>query len=525
MDLSWILEPATFVGFVTLVILEIVLGIDNLVFVAILANKAHPRHRDQARILGLSLAVVIRIVMLYFMSYIQTLTEPKPWLMDRSTKDLVMLLGGLFLLFKATTELHERLEGNVAFAAAEYNGSKAWEPVWVIVVQILVIDAVFSLDTVITAVHVVEHITIAMVAVVVAMAVMIWASKPLTSFVDKHPTIVILCLGFLLLIGFSLVAEGFGLNIPKAYLYVAIGFSILIEVFNQVALRNRRKHAMADSSWRKRTADAVLSMMGMRENVIADATRHGHPFDDNTFYAQNEKNMIRSVLTIGERSVPAIMTPRQEIERLDVTESQEDQIKQIQSTPFSRLIAVGKAGIDDPLGYVAKKDLLDQLLKDGKLDPKAALREPLIIPETATVLNALEQFRASSADCALVVDEFGTIDGLLTTKDILESIAGDFPEEYEKLDDPSLKVNPDGSIEAEGTVEFDAIAALLRLPPIKEAGEFHTLSGFLMEMMEVIPNEGDVYEFNGSKFEVVKRVGQRIAKVKLPPPPQEFDAQ
>lgn len=171
------------------------------------------------------------------MAHIMTLTRPLFELggLEISGKDMIMFAGGIFLLYKATTELHERLEGHNQFAVAE--GQKKHSSFWGVVAQILILDAVFSIDSVITAVAMVDHIVVAMGAVVVAMTVMISASKLLTAFVDKHPTVVMLCLGFLLMIGFSLIAEAFHFHIPKGYLYAAIGFSILIELFNQVSQR------------------------------------------------------------------------------------------------------------------------------------------------------------------------------------------------------------------------------------------------------------------------------------------------
>ncbi|MGN6876354.1 TerC family protein, partial [Neisseria sp. P0021.S007] len=171
--------------------------------------------------------------------------------------------------YKATTELHERLEGHNQFAVAD--SQKKHARFWSVVAQILILDAVFSIDSVITAVAMVDHIVVAMGAVAVAMTVMISASKPLTEFVDRHPTVVMLCLGFLLMIGFSLIAEAFHFHIPKGYLYAAIGFSILIEAFNQISQRNSRKNDYISSSWRKRTAENVLGMMGIRESVLAKA--------------------------------------------------------------------------------------------------------------------------------------------------------------------------------------------------------------------------------------------------------------
>ena len=238
--MEWLLDPAAWVGLLTLVVLEIVLGIDNLIFIAILADKLPPSQRDRARILGLSLALVMRLGLLSVMSYLVTLTTPLfavgPF--SPSGRDLILMVGGFFLLFKGTMELHERLEGGHHGGSS---GPRVYASFWVIVTQIVVLDAVFSLDSVITAVGMVDHLAIMMIAVVIAIGIMLLASKPLTRFVNAHPTVVVLCLGFLLMIGFSLLAEAFGFKVPKGYLYAAIGFSVAIEALNQVARRNLLK--------------------------------------------------------------------------------------------------------------------------------------------------------------------------------------------------------------------------------------------------------------------------------------------
>ncbi|MBP5789149.1 MAG: TerC family protein, partial [Neisseriaceae bacterium] len=187
MDFSWLFEASTWIGFLTLMVLEVVLGIDNLVFVAILANKVKPEHRDRTRMLGLGLAIVVRLFMLAGVSFIMSLTADlfRVGNFAVSGRDIVMLAGGLFLLYKATTELHERLESKAHYAQNIYS-TAAYATAGTVILQILVLDAVFSLDAVLTAVHMVEHIIVAMAAVVVAMGVMIWASKPLTAFVEQH---------------------------------------------------------------------------------------------------------------------------------------------------------------------------------------------------------------------------------------------------------------------------------------------------------------------------------------------------
>ncbi|MGB7483688.1 MAG: TerC family protein, partial [Castellaniella sp.] len=236
--MEWLADPSAWVGLFTLIVLEIVLGIDNLVFIAILVDKLPPKQRDRARILGLSLALIMRLFLLTVMSWLIKLTEPLVSLgaLSFSGRDLILIVGGFFLLFKGTFELHDRIEGRTQHAS----GSRLHAGFAVIVTQIVILDAVFSVDSVITAVGMVDHLEIMMAAVVIAMGVMLVASKPLTAFVNAHQTVVILCLGFLLTIGFTLVADGFGFHVPKGYLYAAIVFSVLIETLNQWARRNVR---------------------------------------------------------------------------------------------------------------------------------------------------------------------------------------------------------------------------------------------------------------------------------------------
>lgn len=308
--MEWIADPTAWLGLATLIVLEIVLGIDNLVFIAILADKLPPHLRDRARVLGLSLALLMRLGLLASISWMVTLTEPLFEVFGKSFsgRDLIMLFGGVFLLFKATMELHERLEGHVA----QHAGNKTYALFWPIVAQIVVLDAVFSLDAVITAVGMVEHLEVMMIAVIVSIGLMIVASKPLTRFVNRHPTVIMLCLGFLMMIGFSLTAEGLGFHIPKGYLYAAIGFSILIEVFNQVARKRRKKSLQGHRPLRARTAHAVLRLLGGQRleadevgEEVADLFEEG---DDQVVFDRRERVMISGVLQLAEKPIRSLMT-------------------------------------------------------------------------------------------------------------------------------------------------------------------------------------------------------------------------
>src|SRR5690606_5015055 len=281
--MEWMADPSAWAGLLTLVVLEIVLWIDNLIFIAILVDKLPPHQRDRARVIGLSLALLMRLGLLSIMSWLITLTDT--WFsvgpFDFSQRDIILVVGGLFLLLKGTVELHERVEGKTQHAS----GSRLHAGFGVIVLQIVVLDAVFSLDAVITAVGMVEHLSIMMIAVTIAILLMLIASKPLTRFVNAHPTVVILCLGFLLTIGFTLVVEGFGVHVPKGYLYAAIAFSVMIESLNQLARRNRRRVA-ASRPLRERTAEGVLRMLGMRVQdgdepaPVINSALPAHVFED-----------------------------------------------------------------------------------------------------------------------------------------------------------------------------------------------------------------------------------------------------
>jgi predicted tellurium resistance membrane protein TerC len=235
--MEWLTSPESWIALLTLTVLEIVLGIDNVIFISILAGKLPPDRQGKARKLGLFLAMFIRIGLLASLAWIVTLTRPlfKVFGQGVSGRDLILLVGGLFLIAKATHEIHERLEGEEGEASARAAASFAG-----VIVQILLLDIVFSLDSVITAVGMANHLPIMIAAVVIAVGVMMVSSGAIGAFVERHPTIKMLALSFLLLIGMSLIGEGFGQHIPKGYIYFAMGFSVFVEMLN---LRMRKKTA------------------------------------------------------------------------------------------------------------------------------------------------------------------------------------------------------------------------------------------------------------------------------------------
>ena len=227
--MEWVTSPEIWVALLTLTVLEIVLGIDNVVFISILAGKLPPEQQKRARTLGLGLAMLMRILLLLTIAWIIRLTEPLFTIFGQgfSGRDLILLGGGLFLLAKSTFEIHERLEGHQGNVSARVAPSFAS-----VIVQIVLLDIVFSLDSVITAVGTAEHVEVMIAAVIIAVLVMLVSAGPISSFVERHPTVKILALSFLLLIGMSLVAESLGQHFPKGYIYFAMAFSVLVEALN-----------------------------------------------------------------------------------------------------------------------------------------------------------------------------------------------------------------------------------------------------------------------------------------------------
>jgi predicted tellurium resistance membrane protein TerC len=235
-------SPEAFVALVTLTVLEIVLGIDNVIFISILVERLPRDRRDRARYIGLGLAMGMRILLLLSLSWIIGLTQPAITVLDRAFawRDLILIGGGLFLLWKATTEIHHSLEGG-GEAASTPAGGGGTASFGGTLVQIVLLDIVFSLDSVLTAVGLVDELPIMIAGVVIAVGVMLFASGPLSRFVHDHPTVKMLALSFLLVIGITLVADGFGLHIDKAYIYAAMGFSVFVEALNLGAARRRRR--------------------------------------------------------------------------------------------------------------------------------------------------------------------------------------------------------------------------------------------------------------------------------------------
>ncbi len=509
--MEWLLDPTAWLGLLTLIVLEIVLGIDNLIFVAVLANKLPKHQRDKARVVGLTLALLLRLLLLCGISWLVTLTEPLFQVLgqDLSGRDLILIFGGLFLLFKATIELHERVEGKIN----TQRNMRVHAAFSAVIAQIVILDAVFSLDAVITAVGIVNHLSIMMLAVIIAMGMMIIASKALTDFVNKHPTVVMLCLGFLLMIGFSLVAEGAGVHIPKGYLYGAIAFSVLIEFFNQLARSNRTRNLIGERPLRDRTAEAVLKLLGGRsdaDEVGEDIVAMANPQGEELVFENSERQMIRSVLQLTDRPVQSLMTPRPDIVWVDVNATPEELLNILKTTPQTRLL-VAREELDNLHGVIQSRDLLTAALSNQPLNLAALAVEPLAVPEGTSALNVLEMLRQQSVPLAIVIDEYGSIKGIVTPTDLLAAIAGEVADAGET---PLVIEQEDGWL-LDGSLSLEQVEELLKIAIEREEADYFTLAGLMLEQLQHIPVVGESIHIDGYDFEVTEMEGRRIQQVRV----------
>ena len=446
----------------------------------------------------------MRLGLLFAISWLVTLTKPLITLFDWtfSGRDLILLFGGLFLVYKAVTELHEKMEGKPEIKVTTnvvYAGFTA------VVAQIVVLDAVFSLDSVITAIGMVDNIYVMMVAMIVAMAVMLLASKPLTNFVNRHPPLVILCLSFLLLIGISLMAEGFGFHIPKGYIYSGIGVAIVIEAFNQFTQRNMVKQE-SKIPLRHRTADSILKLMGGKVQASDSVNQQ----QAQEAFADEERYMIGGVLTLAERSVASIMTPRSQISWVNLNDTPEQIREQVLSVPHS-LFPVCRGNVDKVISIVRAKELLDVLDDEAELKDLIKKHRPIYIFEKMKVIDAINTLRTSKGSLVMVTDEFGNVQGLISPLDVFEAIAGEFPDADEQLD--LVKID-DKTWKASGMLDIYQLELVLgMLDLVEDDAGYISVSGLILDKMQGKVEVGTELDYQGIRFKVTEMEANRIKTV------------
>lgn len=319
-----------------------------------------------------------------------------------------------------------------------------------------------------------------------------------------------------MMIGFSLTAEGLGFHIPKGYLYAAIGFSILIEVFNQVARKRRKKSLQGHRPLRARTAHAVLRLLGGQRleadevgEEVADLFEEG---DDQVVFDRRERVMISGVLQLAEKPIRSLMTVRAEVDCIDLDSGREAIRAALLESSYSRLPLVRDGRVEEPLGYVHKKELLKELLAGAQPDLESLARQPLNLLQDCSILNALEQMREASTHVAFVVNEFGEFIGLLTLTDILESIAGELPDASE-IDGPDVVEENDGYL-VSGAMNLSQVRRRVGFDA-RATEDYQTLAGLVMSLLDRLPVIGDRLQWQDWELRVVEVEERRVTRVLL----------
>ena len=517
-DFAWIADPTAWGGLLALIIIEVVLGIDNIVFISILSSKLPPNQRRRAFVMGLSGALLARLVLLSTMAWIVGLITPLFTLFGKefSARDIIFLVGGIFLLLKGTMELHERLEGSQDLEEKEETNAIFWQ----VITQIVVLDAIFSIDSVITSVGMVRELPLMMLAVIIAVGIMLLASAPLARFVDRHPTVIILCLGFLLMIGLSLILDGLGFHVPKSYLYAAIGFSVLVEAFNQLALRNRRNR-ITTRGLRESAARAVLELLGGTSSTSGEtemevaALSYGDKRDE--VFGPEERAIVARVIRFGGRTVRYIMTPRHRVQWLDQSQSQEEILKTAGQAKHS-FLPVLCGDTDEVLGVVDLRELLWQKEQSGTFSLDSCIHKNVpILFEHLPLPDVLDAFRLHPAPMGIVLDEYGTAVGIVTPTDILAVIAGHMGE---VANEPEEYIQADGSWLLPGRLAVDDALHALDIQPEEECS-CATLAGLLLERFGHIPAVGETLAFYGHQWEVFSMDKLRINQIRVVKLPEE----
>jgi CBS domain containing-hemolysin-like protein len=325
-----------------------------------------------------------------------------------------------------------------------------------------------------------------------------------------------LCLGFLMMIGFSLTAEGLGFHIPKGYLYAAIGFSILIELFNQVARSRRKKTLQGQRPMRERTAHAVMRLLGGRQ---LDADEVGEEIadmldgsDTPAVFDRRERVMISGVLQLAERPIRTAMTARAEVDHIDLAATPEEIRTKLMHSSYSRLPLIREGRVDEPLGFVHKKELLKELLSGNQPNLENMARKAINLLESFTILNALEQMRKESTHIAFVVNEFGDFMGILTMTDILESIAGELPDASE-IEGPDI-TDDNGEYIVSGALNLSHLRERIGFQATATE-DYQTLAGLVISLLDRLPMIGDKIQWQGWSLTVASVEERRVTKVLL----------
>ncbi len=507
--MEFLSTPALWAGLIILTAIEIVLAMDNLALSDVLAGKLPEGLRGRARVAGLLAALLVRVGLLCLFWRLLGLSEPlfTAGGFVFSPRSGLLLCAGIFLVTKATRGLHERLEGG--FPVEDTPSDKTG--FWYITAQIAALDAIFSLDAVAAALGLMDSLGLMITALVVAAPAAVLLKKRLPDLMHRRPTIQILCLDYLMLVGLVLVADAAGFHIPKGYIYAIIGFSMLVECGRQI-LDRRRDLRLGRRTLRLRTAGAVLRFLGSSTTFYKQSGRAPEQTLGGADLSHEAREMLYGVLTMGERHIRSIMTPRPEITWVDMDDTPAEIRGTVRQSPHS-VYPVRRSSTDEVLGVVYGKDLMAVLPEAGEFNLSGIMHPPIFVQDSVGILRVMEVLRDTRAKMALITEEYGSVVGLVTPLDILEVIAGDFPEVDEN---PDFAPDGDNAWKVGGGIDMHRLEMLLDTDLLHaDSGDYVTLGGYLMHSLGRLPRPGDTLEKDNIRFEVLEARDRKADLVRV----------
>ncbi|VFP85934.1 UPF0053 inner membrane protein YoaE [Buchnera aphidicola (Cinara pseudotaxifoliae)] len=515
------LDPSAWAGLFILIFLETILSIDNIIFIAILSKQLPYHQRNRARYTGLILALLMRFGLLVIASSLVNLT--KPIIINKffifSTKEIILLIGGLFLFFKTTFELYNHII-NITHQSQKKNKQSSF---WYVVIQIVILDAIFSLDSIMTAIGTVQNIVITISAVTISTIIMIFISKVFIDFINSQKTTIILCLSLLLMISINLIIESLGFCFPKEYLYISIGFALFVEIMNQIRIRNiiskksiQPFRTMILCSVKKIVKKAVED----RANSVGKTERSCLIHDSNYNYLinnissetiqQKEINIINNALKIGDKSINDIMVHKDKIMWIDITNNYKTIEKIILNTEYN-VLPVCYKNLNEIIGVVPKHKLLRIINKNKDIYNLAIQYPPIIIPNTINTINTLHFLRYSKNNIIMISDNLGSIQGMIKSSNVFNIFVGKFLNSKKM---PKIIINNDNWI-VQGSVSLNNLKKLLNIKIIKSNNNCYSISDFLLSKYKKIPGVGRILSVGPYSFSVLQSSLYKIHLVKI----------
>ncbi|VFP81125.1 UPF0053 inner membrane protein YoaE [Buchnera aphidicola (Cinara kochiana kochiana)] len=515
------LDPSAWAGLFTLIFLEIILSVDNIIFIAILSKKLPYNQRNQARYTGLILALFMRFGLLIIASRLINLT--KPIIVSKffvfSIKEILLLIGGIFLFFKSIFELIN----NIKNIDSKSKTNKTTQNFWYIVFQIVILDAIFSIDSIMIAVGMINNLLIMISAVTISTILMIFLSQLFIKFINSQKNIIILCLSLLLMISLHLITESLGLYIPKEYLYTAIIFSLFVELMNQIRIRNITIQ-QSKKPFRKKISHAIFKIIketipnnqNKEKNLIPSKyiKNNSKLYLKNTSYSKEmqnkEINIITNALKLSNYSINDIMIPKKDIVWIDITKDYENIKNTVANTSYSTL-PICQNKLNEIIGVVPTKKLIKIINNNEDIHNFAIQYPPIIILDILNIINVLHLLRYSQHNMIIISNESGIIQGIIKPVDVFKKIVGKFLDSSYK---PEVIINKDNWI-VQGTTHLNNLRKILNIDFISSNNSCNSIADFLINKHKKIPVTGTILYYKYYYFHILKSSSYQILLIKI----------